>query len=271
MSKRLEYYYDNLKKLKIGLDELFKFNCTMCGKCCINREDILLNPKDLFNIAKALELQPIDVVEKYCDTYIGESSRFPIVRLKPQGNLRRCPLLKDKKCMVHSSKPTVCAMFPIGRVISVEGTSKIDLSSPWDYSKIQYIFDPPHCGDDSVTHTVREWFTSFGIDIEDEFYIKWNMVLGNFSKICRKAEKNFKMPKTTEYLWNALFASLYCSYDTQNDFMEQFENNVNQIKPLMQQIDLQYEDEKPKTMYHKKVKKKKWKKQKNKSKNGRRK
>ena len=37
----------------------------------------------------------------------------------------------------------------------------------------------------------------------------------------------------------------------------------------MQQIDLQYEDEKPKTMYHKKVKKKKWKKQKNKSKNRR--
>lgn len=233
MDKRLEYYYENLKKLKIGLDEPFKFNCTMCGKCCINRDDILLNPKDLFNIAKALELQPIDVVEKYCDTYIGESSRFPIVRLKPQGNLRRCPLLKDKKCMVHSSKPTVCAMFPIGRVISVEGDSKIDLSSPWDYSKIQYIFDPPHCGDDSVTHTVREWFTSFGIDIEDEFYIKWNMVLGNFSKICRKAEKNFKMPKTTEYLWNALFASLYCTYDTQNDFMEQFENNVNQIRALM--------------------------------------
>ena len=27
MSKRLEYYYDNLKKLKIGLDEPFKFNC----------------------------------------------------------------------------------------------------------------------------------------------------------------------------------------------------------------------------------------------------
>ena len=77
------------------------------------------------------------------------------------------------------------------------------------------------------------------------------------------------MPKTTEYLWNALFASLYCSYDTQNDFMEQFENNVNQIKPLMEQIDIQYEDEKPKTVYHKKVKKKKWKKQKNKSKNRR--
>ncbi len=262
MNKGLECYYDNLKKLKIGLDEPFKFNCTMCGKCCINRDDILLNPKDLFNIAKALELQPIDVVEKYCDTYIGEDSRFPIVRLKPQGSIKRCPLLKDKKCMVHNSKPTICAIFPIGRVISLNGKDKIDLSTPWSSDKIQYLFDPPNCGDDSMTHTVREWFASFGIDIEDEFYIKWTMVLGKFSGICRKAEKNLNRPEAMEHLWNALFASLYCSYNTQNDFMEQFENNVNQINPLMERIDLQYEDEKPKTAYHKKVKKKKWKKQK---------
>lgn len=66
----------------------------------------MLNPKDLFNIAKALKLQPIDVVKQYCETFIGESSRFPIIRLNPQGSIKRCPLLKDKKCMVHSSKPT---------------------------------------------------------------------------------------------------------------------------------------------------------------------
>lgn len=56
----------------------------------------MLNPKDLFNIAKALKLQPIDVVKQYCETFIRESSHFPIIRLKPQGSIKRCPLLKDK-------------------------------------------------------------------------------------------------------------------------------------------------------------------------------
>lgn len=54
---------NSIKELKeklgyeeIGLDDTFTFHCTQCGKCCIHREDILLSPKDLFNIAKNLEL-----------------------------------------------------------------------------------------------------------------------------------------------------------------------------------------------------------------------
>ena len=50
---------NSIKELKeqlgyeeIGLDDTFTFHCTQCGKCCIHREDILLSPKDLFNIAK---------------------------------------------------------------------------------------------------------------------------------------------------------------------------------------------------------------------------
>ena len=49
MDKRLQTIAENLNKMKIGLDEPFKFNCTMCGKCCKCRTDILLNPKDVFN------------------------------------------------------------------------------------------------------------------------------------------------------------------------------------------------------------------------------
>ena len=40
MSNKLKYIAENLDSLKIGLDETFKFNCTMCGKCCIDREDM---------------------------------------------------------------------------------------------------------------------------------------------------------------------------------------------------------------------------------------
>ena len=93
MDNRLKQIYDNFDRLKIGLDEEFKFNCTMCGKCCINREDILLNPKDMFNLAKELNMEAKQVLEAYCETYIGSDSRFPIVRLKPKGSIKRCPLL----------------------------------------------------------------------------------------------------------------------------------------------------------------------------------
>ena len=93
MDQRLQHIYENFEDMRIGVDESFQFHCNQCGKCCINREDILLNPKDLYNIAKHLGLTPEDVVEKYGETYLGGSSRLPIVRLKPRGSIKRCPVL----------------------------------------------------------------------------------------------------------------------------------------------------------------------------------
>lgn len=49
MDNRLKEIVDNFDSLKIGADEPFRFHCTMCGKCCINREDILLTPRDIKN------------------------------------------------------------------------------------------------------------------------------------------------------------------------------------------------------------------------------
>lgn len=83
---------NSIKELKeqlgyeeIGLDDIFVFHCTQCGKCCIHREDILLSPKDLFHIAKKLKITPEVALAQYCETYLGRNSHIPVVRLKPQG------------------------------------------------------------------------------------------------------------------------------------------------------------------------------------------
>lgn len=152
MDNRLKRIADNLDSMIIGLDEPFKFHCTMCGKCCINREDSLLNPRDMYRMAKALGISPGELFDRCCETYIGSDSHIPIVRLKPRGPIKRCPLLKDRKCSVHEAKPTVCALFPLGRcVLMARPKSTI---GPED---VKVILDPPHCGDSSETHTPREW------------------------------------------------------------------------------------------------------------------
>ena len=104
MDDRLKYIGEHLEEMLIGPDEKFRFHCTQCGKCCINREDILLNPKDLYNIAATLSISQEEAVKQYCETYMGGTSRLPIVRLRPQGSIKRCPLLKDRKCMVHKGE-----------------------------------------------------------------------------------------------------------------------------------------------------------------------
>ena len=58
MDHRLKDIAENLDRMTIGVDEPFKFNCDMCGKCCIHREDILLNAKDIYHMAKELQMEP---------------------------------------------------------------------------------------------------------------------------------------------------------------------------------------------------------------------
>lgn len=230
MDERLKEIVDNLESMTIGLDETFKFHCDMCGKCCIHREDILLSPKDIYNMAKELNLSAEDLFKQYCEVYIGPDSKVPIVRLKPRGSVKRCPLLKNRKCIVHKAKPTVCAMFPIGRCI-VAANPKEGLKDIRQ-GQFQYIFSNPGCGDDSETYTVREYLESFGIPIEDIFFLKWQQTILDMGNFFRKIEKAVSH-ETMELVWRAAFIGSYLHYETKEDFMPQFEDNVKNFFDML--------------------------------------
>ena len=204
----------------------------MCGKCCINREDILLNPKDMYNIAKKLNTTPKEVAGEYCDAYIGEDSRMPIIRLQPRGTVRRCPFLKDRKCSIHEAKPTVCATFPIGRCLKHDVNKNGENFTP---ENIIYIFSNPLCGNSSERHTVREWLEGFNIPINDEFFIKWQETIINTSEALRKIENETK-PDIMSMIWNIVLIVLYLDYDMDKDFMPQFEERSKRLSKCINEL-----------------------------------
>lgn len=230
----LEEYMD----LKIGVDTPFRFHCTQCGDCCINRDDIILTAKDLFFIAQKLGSTPQETAKQNCEVYIGNTSRIPIIRLAPKGLLRHCPFLKDNKCAVHDVKPTVCATFPIGRMIELSPNKCGDTSS--EGSRIEYVFVNPSCGDHSETHTVREWLGRFGMDLEDPFFITWYETISELSMLLRKAEECTDIERM-EKLRAAVFYYLYLDYDVTQDFYVQFQSNttvfMNVLKMYLQEAD----------------------------------
>lgn len=231
--KSIKELKEELGYEEIGLDDTFTFHCPQCGKCCIHREDILLSPKDLFNIAKKLQITPEAALTQYCETYIGCNSRFPVVRLKPQGSVRRCPLLKDRKCLVHDAKPTVCAMFPIGRYLALPAEDRFP-ENPEELS-IRYIFNNPECGDEAETHTVREWFRAFNIPLEDDYFFTWSKTQTTLCKHLHFLEEHLS-EKTMVPIWNAILISLYLNYKITEDFQTQFQQNSDDVLSLMKTL-----------------------------------
>ena len=234
MDDRLKYIGEHLEEMLIGPDEKFRFHCTQCGKCCINREDILLNPKDLYNLAATLSISQEEAVKQYGETYMGGTSRLPIVRLRPQGSIKRCPLLKDRKCMVHKAKPTVCAMYPLGRclAISQDTMSRIETAE----LKPQFILNEVDCGDNAEEHTVREWLESFGIPVEDQYYIRWQRIAMLASKVIKSMEGSWT-PHGLNMLLTLIYNVLYLGYDMDKEFEPQFEERAEELRTILVKIE----------------------------------
>ena len=135
--------------------------------------------------------------------------------------------------MVHKSKPTVCAMYPLGRCI-VAANPKEGLKDI-SQGKFQYIFSDPGCGDASETHTVREYLESFGIPVPDEFFMEWQQTVLEMGNIFRKLEKTVSN-ETMELVRRAAFIGLYSHYETEKDFMPQFDSNVKNFFDMLHSV-----------------------------------
>ena len=225
--------FRDLESMTIGLDDTFKFHCDQCGKCCTHREDIILSPMDIFKMAKELKKTPVEFYHEYCVFNIGEHTRMPIVRLASEGKDTHCVLLKNHRCSVHKVKPAVCAMFPLGRYMSFE---KDDYNAEAiDTSKVKYLLQPPECGDESETHTVREWLSGFDIKLEDEAFVQWQKAISQFSNKFKELEKKQDMLTMME-IWFVVRVSLYLQYDTSKEFLPQFNYNVENLLKLLDDI-----------------------------------
>ena len=236
MSDQRQEIIENFSQYRIGIDDIFAFKCRSCGKCCRNREDIMLNARDIYNIATALGLTPKQAIEKYCEVYIGRDSRIPIVRLRPKGINRACPLLAGDRCSVHALKPTVCAMFPLGRVMATEDAPE-EMGLP-EANTIEYVLNPANCGSIKRKQTVRAWLERFSIPVEDEFFIKWNKTVFSLITAVQKYEgKDGVTERSMEMMWGGIFMALYNDYDASKEFYPQFEINTSKILGIFEALE----------------------------------
>lgn len=105
----------------VNLDDEVEFNCNRCGGCCTCRDDILVTPYDVYNLAVSLNKTGQEIVNEYLSVYIGHNSHLPVAVIAdtPQ---HKCPFLEFDttemlyKCKVNDRKPGPCRTHPFGIV-----------------------------------------------------------------------------------------------------------------------------------------------------------
>lgn len=204
--------------------DTFRFRCTECGKCCKNREDILLSPFDLNRMARYLGIEMGQVIQDYCIWYAGQSSMLPVVTMRMQGPEKRCPFLKGKKCGIHAAKPTVCALFPLGRISSEND------------DHVHYMMQKVNCGADNEKHTVREWLAGYGLEDSEQWFLEWQKVLLPLTKRMHILMSGFSEEFVASVV-EGLLVALYVNYDPKQDFLEQFRKNADKANQFLDMIE----------------------------------
>lgn len=232
----------------IDIDDSFGFKCQQCGRCCMNRKDIILNPFDIYNGARYLGITPEEFLKNYTYVDLGCTSKVPMVLLNTNSN-GFCPLLKFDikdggkfKCMIHAAKPGACSNHPIGVAYS---TNKTTGESSTQYVKVQ------QC-ENSVSdemHTVREWVQPY-LDHQDEINVAHkiqHLVVDYFNPrdfwmVCATLRKIVDIPgaeddnkfteMAKELMERYIIASVslgYARYDINRPFIEQAEENIKDL------------------------------------------
>ena len=229
--KEIEGYLKNPMKDS----DSFSFECKGCGRCC-NRSivgDIPLNGVDIYHIAKGLALEDtLPVLVEYCqDPYPGDTSKVPVRLLAFDDGTGRCKLLtKYGKCSVHTEKPTVCALFPLGRMHVVDKSSK----------EAEFVyFAPPQsedlpCSNSSKRQTLRQWKDAFSIEIRDEETEMWIVLSQKISTLI--TEYDLYSSGIVEQAFT-LFDILLYVYDTAEGIMPQIKRRVKDMDALYEELE----------------------------------
>ena len=243
----------------IELTDTIDFNCKQCGKCCMNRNDIILNPFDVYNLAKEKNIEPKDVILNYCSVHLGTNSKMPIIMLDSDDR-DMCPMLEFSlakgvfECSVNNAKPGACILHPIGivRSFNIETKEKevqfisVDACSIHGTDKTVMVKDfIKNYLDNQEAHEAGNWLMNevrehvnidklFNAIIEaDSKYIKEN---------CPEEEQEFinripsKIKSMLQQVYTVTILESLFSTDTSIDFLEQLDTIKKNIEEACSKI-----------------------------------
>jgi Fe-S-cluster containining protein len=123
----------------------FSYHCQACCRCCHNKR-IQLNPYEIARLAHHLGISTGEFIARYM------AADGPYLLFLDNS---ACVFLSDQGCSVHSDRPLVCRLYPLGRHLSGEGVETFSRIKPHPQSEGIY-------GDDG---TVEEFIHAQGVPV----------------------------------------------------------------------------------------------------------
>ncbi len=163
-----------------GSNDLVKADCGDCESCfaccCGMGQSIILDPLDVHRLSKGLNQNFEALLASYLELNVVDGIILPNLRM--QGDRECCAFLNaEGRCKIHSFRPGICRLFPLGRYYANGG--------------FQYFLQTNECRKQNRTKVkVKKWIDTPEFNRYEEFVNKWHYYLKDMEAlIARQPEK----------------------------------------------------------------------------------
>lgn len=197
--------FESYKNVKIGCRD-----CKGCSDCCRGMgNSVILDPFDFFRLEAGLQCTPEELLTGQVELNIHDGLILP--NLKMTGEKEQCMFLDaGGRCGIHSFRPGLCRLFPLGR--------------NYEDGKLSYFILPDACHftKDRTKVKIRDWIDIEPMEQYERFLTDWHYHLKKLR------EKTAALP---EDQWESgvksismnILQNFYLNpYDQKRDFYDQF-------------------------------------------------
>ncbi len=196
---------------KLGCGE-----CDGCSACCRGMgQSILVDPYDIFQLQKVTGQNFAGLMQEKLALGVENGLILPSLRMQPETDA--CGFLDVRgRCSIHSHRPGLCRLFPLGR--------------KYDEKGLHYFLLEDACEAQNRTKVkIRKWLEMPAPAQYERFLIIWHNLRGDLQQRIGKQQSDSFAQES-----NVLFLELFYKrpYDTEEDFYVQFEKRREDFAAL---------------------------------------
>jgi uncharacterized protein len=201
-------------------EDLVEVSCNGCkgdAMCCHGMGNtIILDPYDIYRLTTNSNMAFEELLKDRIELNLVDGVILP--NLKMTGESESCAYLNEKgRCNIHSYRPGICRIFPLGRV--------------YDDHSFQYFLQADECQYNSRTKVrVSKWIDTPELTQYEKFLTDWHYFLNDAEIIIKSAQDEKLIKNLNMYLLNSFFVR---TYDRDNNFYPQFERRLEEAAKLL--------------------------------------
>ena len=179
--------------VKVGCDD-----CSGCSACCRGMgSSITLDPYDIFQLTGNLGKNFSQLLDESLELNVVDGIILP--NLKMAGSKEACIYLnQDGRCSIHSFRPGICRLFPLGRI--------------YENGAFHYFLQVHECAKESRTKVkVKKWLDIPALSRYERFIAEWHYFLKDIQQeamenaALENAEKSAQLKQINLYLLQQFF------------------------------------------------------------------